>query len=50
MAMHVYLHQDGRSWQPFGEGKNGLKNFCQARIYFFATNASFLRVIASLQM
>ena len=27
--------QGGRSWQPFGEGKYGHKNFRQARIYYF---------------
>ena len=30
--------QGGRSWQPFGEGKNGHKNFRQARIFFFFCN------------
>ena len=28
-------NQDGRSRQPFGEGENGHKIFCQARIYCF---------------
>ena len=28
------ITQGGRSWQPFGESKNG-HNFCQARIYYF---------------
>ena len=28
-------HQGGRSWQPFGQGKNGHQNFRQMRIYFF---------------
>ena len=27
--------QGGRTWQPFVEGKNGHKNFRQARIYNF---------------
>ena len=27
--------QGGRSWQPFGEGKNGHENFRQAHIYYF---------------
>ena len=27
--------QGGRKWQPFGEGKNGYKNFRQVRIYYF---------------
>ena len=27
--------QRSRSWQPYVEGKNGNKNFRQARIYFF---------------
>ena len=27
--------QGGRSWQPFGEGKNGHKSFRQARICYF---------------
>ena len=27
--------QGGRCWQPFGEGKNGRKKICQARIYYF---------------
>ena len=34
-------YQGGRSWQPFGEGKNGHTNFWQTRIYYFATNALF---------
>ena len=25
----------GRSWQPFGKGKNGYKSFHQARICYF---------------
>ena len=29
------FQQGGRSWQPFGEGKNGQKNFRQSSIYFF---------------
>ena len=27
--------QDGKSWQPFGEDKNGHKNFREARICYF---------------
>ena len=37
-------NQGGRSWQPFGEGKNGHTNLSQARIYYFRVNASFLRL------
>ena len=37
--------QGGRSWQPFVGGKNGHKDFCQARIYrfrvVFARNCKF---------
>ena len=29
------LGQGGRSWQPFSEGKNGHKSFCQASINYF---------------
>ena len=46
MAMHVYLHQDGRSWQPFGEGKNSNKSFLR-RVFAFFTFALFLRIIAN---
>ena len=28
-------YQGGRSWQPFGEGKNGHKSFRQARVCYF---------------
>ena len=42
------ITQGGRSWQPFGESKNGHKNFRQVRIYFicnkcvvFARNCIF---------
>ena len=31
-------HQGGRSWQPFGQGKNGHKNFRQMRSYFLFRN------------
>ena len=48
----VRIAQGGRSWQPFGEGKNGLKNFRQPRIcYFcdkyvvFARNCKFANLI-----
>ena len=39
--------QGGRGWQPFGEGKNGHKIFRQTCIYYFVTNALFLRCIAN---
>ena len=42
--------QGGRSWQPFREGKDGHKNFLQARIYYFREGPSFLRVLAILQI
>ena len=29
------MFQGGRSWPPFGEGKNGHKSFRQARICYF---------------
>ena len=41
--------QGGRSWQPFGEGKNGRTNFVKRVFTIFATNALFLRVITNLQ-
>ena len=41
--------QGGRTWQPFVGSKNGNENFCPAHSYNFASNASFLRVIANLQ-
>ena len=44
------LKLTGRSWQPFGEGTNGHKKFCQAEICFFATNTPFLSVITTLQI
>ena len=31
----VRIAQGSRSWQPFGEGKNGHRNFRQVRIYYF---------------
>ena len=31
----IWTWQGGRSWQPFGEGKNGHKIFRQAHIYSF---------------
>ena len=34
MGKHHYRH-DGRSWQPFVEGKNGHENFRQTGIYYF---------------
>ena len=30
-----------RSWQPFGKGKNGHKNFHQASIYYFCVKCVF---------
>ena len=55
--------QGGKTWQPFVGSKNGNENFRQARVRkndsfdaiivniftIFASNASFLRVIANLQ-
>ena len=34
----VRIAQGGRSWQPFGEGKNGHKHFRQACICYFCDN------------
>ena len=34
----ITADQGGRSWQSFSEGKNGHKNFRQARIYYFRDN------------
>ena len=31
----VRIAQGSRSWEPFGEGKNGHRNFRQVRIYYF---------------
>ena len=42
------LWQVGRSWQPFGERKNGLIIFVRCVFAIFATNSSFLHVIAIL--
>ena len=42
--------QGGRSWQPFGEGKMATKVFVRRVFAIFTTNASFLRVIANLQI
>ena len=44
------ITQGGRSWQPFGESKNGHKTFDRRIFAIFATNALFLRVIANLQI
>ena len=44
------LTRGGRSWQPFGEGKNGHKIVVKHIFTILATNASFLRVIANLQI
>ena len=49
-ASHICTFQGGRTWQNFDGGKNGHENFRQACIYNFATNASFLCVIANLQI
>ena len=35
------LTQGGRSWQPFGEGKNGHEDFCQARKCKFANSTQY---------
>ena len=35
LAQEFGLVQGGRSWQPFGEGKNGHKSFCLAYICYF---------------
>ena len=42
--------QGGRSWQPFDKSKNGHKTFVRRVFAIFATNASFLLVIAKLQI
>ena len=42
--------QGGRSWQPFGEGKNGQKVFIGRVFALYATNASFLRVFAKMHI
>ena len=42
--------QGGRSWQPFGEGKMATKVFVRHVFPMFATNATFLRVIAKFQI
>ena len=39
-----------RSWQPFGKSKNDLKIYVRRAFAIFATNASFLCVIANLQI
>ena len=41
-------NQGGRSWQPFGESKNGHKTFVKRAFAIFATNSSLLLVIAKL--
>ena len=45
IPLNIIHGQGGRSWQPFGEGKNSHNIFRQVPIYYFATNALFLRVI-----
>ena len=42
--------QGGRSWQPFGERRNGHTNFCHAQFAIFTTNASSLHMIANLHI
>ena len=39
--------QGGKSWQPFGEGKNGQKSFVWRIFAIFATKAPFFRVLAN---
>ena len=41
--------QGGRTWQPFVGSKNGNENFVKCVFTIFASNASFLRIIANLQ-
>ena len=50
--LHHYNHtiQGGRSWQPFGESKNGHKTFVRRVFAIFATNATFLPFIANFQI
>ena len=42
--------QGGRCWQPFGEGKHGHKIFVRRIFPIFATNLTFLRIIANFQI
>ena len=42
--------QGGRTWQPFVGGKNGHENFVKRVFTIFVTNASFLHIIANLQI
>ena len=44
------LNQGGKIWQPFGKRKNGHKTFVRRVFAIFATNSSFLGVIANLQI
>ena len=46
---HMSRNQGCTSWQPFGEDKIGHEIFVKCVIAIFATNVSFLRVIANLQ-
>ena len=39
--------QGGKSWQPFGEGKNGQKSFVWRIFAIVATKAPFFRVLAN---
>ena len=42
--------QGDRSWQPFGKRIFGHKIFVRRAFAIFATNLSFLRIIANLQI
>ena len=42
--------QGGRTWQPFVGAKMAMQIFVKRVFTNFATNASFLRVIADLQI
>ena len=44
------LVQCGRSWQPFGEGKMGMRIFVRHVFAIFVTFALLLRVLANLQI
>ena len=45
-GQRIYSLQGGRSWQPFGEGKNSHKSFLR-RVFAIFTFALFLRIIAN---
>ena len=42
--------QGGRSWQPFGERRNGHTNFCHAHICYFHDKCVVLHMIANLHI